>query len=92
VLKSQRIQSCVGTSNCPVYCLVIHPLFLVTISPNTFYLNQTTGLGGILLDSGGAFTYLNPIAHTGVSQVSVIFLNKKLYLDFSFVFSAPLLA
>jgi hypothetical protein len=70
----------------------VNGTLLKDISPSTFYLNQTMGLGGILLDSGGAITYLNPVAYTGVSQVSVIFLNVKHYLDFSFVFSAPLLA
>jgi hypothetical protein len=45
---------------------------LNNIPPDTFHINKTTHAGGVMLDSGGAFTYLNTVAYTAVSQVSVL--------------------
>jgi hypothetical protein len=50
----------------------VNGTLLKNIPPDTFHINKTTRAGGVLLDSGGAFTFLNTVAYTAVSQVSVL--------------------
>ncbi|KAH8957599.1 hypothetical protein BDL97_07G100500 [Sphagnum fallax] len=51
---------------------------LNNIPPDRFHINKTTHAGGVMLDSGGAFTYLNTVAYTAVSQISRIGLANLL--------------
>ncbi|CAK9198575.1 unnamed protein product [Sphagnum troendelagicum] len=46
----------------------VNGTLLKNIPPDTFHINKTTYAGGVLLDSGGAFTFLNAVAYTAVSQ------------------------
>jgi hypothetical protein len=46
----------------------VNGTLLKNIPPDTFHINKTTHAGGVLLDSGGAFTFLNAVAYTAVSQ------------------------
>ncbi|CAM6032497.1 unnamed protein product [Sphagnum compactum] len=41
---------------------------LLNIPPDTFHINKTTHAGGVLWDSGGAFTFLNTVAYTAELQ------------------------
>jgi hypothetical protein len=46
----------------------VNGTLLKNIPPDTFDINKTTHAGGVLLDSGGAFTFFNTVAYTAVSK------------------------